>query len=86
MGLYISILGSFCWEHCKEIIMLNEFINYILNDKRMNNLFDGIKPICLQIWLLELQERSQVDYHLLYGRVLPYDYQNNQWISDLSKQ
>ncbi|WP_443090963.1 VPA1262 family protein [Basfia succiniciproducens] len=65
--------------------MLNEFINYILNDKRMNNLFDGIKPICLQIWVLELQERSQVDYHLLYGRVLPYDYQNNQWISDLSK-
>ncbi|MFC5921596.1 VPA1262 family N-terminal domain-containing protein [Neisseria weixii] len=65
--------------------MLYEFNKHILDDRRMNNLFHGQESICLQAWGLELQEKSQVDYRLLYGRVLPYDFQNNQWISDLSK-
>lgn len=65
--------------------MLNEFTNHILNDNRMHNLFYGSQPICLQIWVLELQEKSHINYNLLYGRVLPYDYKHNQWISDISK-
>lgn len=65
--------------------MLNEFNKHILGDRRMNNLFYGHESICLQAWVLALQEESQVDHYLLYGRVLPYDFQNNQWTSDLSK-
>lgn len=65
--------------------MLNEFNEHILSDRRMHNLFYGNEAICLQFWILELQEKSQVDYQLLYGRGLAYDYQNNQWASDLSK-
>lgn len=72
-------------EKMQNNIILDEFKNILLKDKRMNGLFFSNKLICLQVWAMELQKKSQVDYHFLYGRVLPYDYQNDQWTSDLSK-
>lgn len=72
-------------EKMQNNIILDEFKNILLKNKRMNGLFFSNKLICLQVWAMELQKKSQVDYHFLYGRVLPYDYQNDQWTSDLSK-
>lgn len=63
----------------------NEFIQKILNDKRMNQLFHGNDAVCFQGWVLELEETHSKSYQWLYGRVLSSDYQNNQWTSDLSK-
>ncbi|HDR0691587.1 TPA: hypothetical protein QBZ75_002117, partial [Pasteurella multocida] len=63
----------------------NEFIQKILNDKRMNKLFHGNEAVCFQGWVLELEEPHGKRYQWLYGRVLSYDYQNNHWTSDLSK-
>lgn len=63
----------------------NEFIQKILNDKRMNKLFHGNEAVCFQGWVLELEETHGKSYQWLYGRVLSSDYQNNHWTSDLSK-
>lgn len=63
----------------------NEFIQKILNDKRMNQLFRGKEAVCFQGWVLELEDSNGKSYQWLYGRVLSSDYQNNRWTSDLSK-
>lgn len=66
-------------------LIQNEFIQKILNDKRMNKLFYGNEAVCFQAWVLELEEAHGKSYQWLYGRILSSDYQNNQWSSDLSK-
>lgn len=64
----------------------NEFIQKILNDKRLDKLFHGNnEAVCFQGWVLELEEPHSTSYQWLYGRVLSYDHQDNRWKSDLSK-
>ncbi|TOD07183.1 VPA1262 family protein, partial [Vibrio parahaemolyticus] len=54
-------------------------LDSILNDKRIERLFSEEHPCALQLWLLRIEGSDFIDNRVVYGRLLPYSFDNNLW-------
>lgn len=54
-------------------------LDSILNDKRIERLFSEEHSCALQLWLLRIEGSDFIENRVVYGRLLPYSYDNNKW-------
>jgi hypothetical protein len=55
-------------------------IENIINDEKLHVLFKSIDTHCaVQLWLLQIEKKGNIETQLLYGRILPYSFSNDQW-------
>jgi hypothetical protein len=51
----------------------------ILNDQRIQRLFSEQHSCALQLWVLRIEGGDFVEKRIVYGRLLPYSFNNNSW-------
>ena len=55
-------------------------IETLTQDDRLRVLFKSADADCaVQLWLLQIKKEENIETRLLYGRILPYSFSNNQW-------
>ncbi|WP_028113030.1 VPA1262 family protein [Ferrimonas kyonanensis] len=54
-------------------------LDSILSDKRIESLFSEKYSCALQLWLLRIEGSEFVDNRVIYGRLLPYNFDNDLW-------
>ncbi|WP_024850127.1 VPA1262 family protein [Hydrogenovibrio kuenenii] len=59
-------------------------VEEIINDKNLDQLFSKKDGTCaIQLWIAQIKIDNQIDSHILYGRVLPYNFSSNEWSAPL---
>ena len=54
----------------------------LLNDNRLMRLFSNDARHCaLQLWILQIKSEQSTENRVVYGRLLPYNYSDDQWHS-----
>ncbi|OQW78104.1 MAG: hypothetical protein BVN35_04610 [Proteobacteria bacterium ST_bin11] len=52
----------------------------LLNDGRLTRLFSTDDHNCaLQLWVLQIKSKQSLENRIVYGRLLPYSYSNEEW-------
>ncbi|HIF9230500.1 TPA: VPA1262 family protein [Photobacterium damselae] len=51
----------------------------ILNDQRIQRLFLDGHSCALQLWILRIEGEEFIENKIIYGRLLPYSFDNNSW-------
>ncbi|PSX18253.1 VPA1262 family protein [Photobacterium kishitanii] len=51
----------------------------ILNDQRIQRLFLEGHSCALQLWILRIEGDEFIEKKIIYGRLLPYNFDNNSW-------
>jgi len=52
----------------------------LLSDSRLEKLFSTGEHSCaLQLWILQISDNDGIENRIIYGRLLPYGYDNNTW-------
>lgn len=56
-------------------------LDSISSDRRMARLFDKqYGEYCvLEMWLMQLKQKKEVETRMIYARILPFTYANNEW-------
>lgn len=55
-------------------------VDDLLNDERLARLFSKDAYDCvLQLWILQIKSNQSIENRVVYGRLLPYSYSNNNW-------
>jgi hypothetical protein len=55
-------------------------IETLINDERLHILFKSENTHCaMQLWLLQVKKENDIESHLLYGRVVPYNFSDDTW-------
>jgi hypothetical protein len=53
----------------------------LLDDSRISRLFsEDARPCALQLWIIQIKVEQSIENHLVYGRLLPYNYANDSWL------
>jgi len=59
---------------------MSPVLDDLLNDDRLARLFSReALPCALQLWVLQIKTDQSIENRLIYGRLLPYTYANEQW-------
>jgi len=59
---------------------MSPVLDDLLNDDRLARLFSqDALPCALQLWVLQIKTDQSVENRVIYGRLLPYSYANEQW-------
>ena len=54
----------------------------LLNDGRLARLFSkGARHCALQLWILQVKSEQSIENRVIYGRLLPYSYSSDCWVS-----
>ena len=59
---------------------MSPVLDDLLNDDRLARLFSReALPCALQLWVLQIKTDQSIENRVIYGRLLPYTYANEQW-------
>ena len=55
-------------------------LNDLISDSRLMRLFERKSGACaVQLWILQITQKKLTESKLVYGRIIPYSFNNNTW-------